>query len=73
LRYAAEMHKYIEGILTNLYLIVINKVSMDEVMRLLNETEDPLLNLKRTYNLLLSEQWKLFNCEIMKYNRCTKR
>jgi len=72
LRYAAEMHNYIEGILKMSYLIEINKVSIDEIMRLLNETEDPLLNLKRTYNLLLSKQWKLFNCEIMKY-RCTKR
>jgi len=73
LRYAAEMRNYIEGILEMSYIIVTNKVSIDEIMRLLNETEDPLLNLKEAYNLLSSKQWKLFNCEILKYSWCTKR
>jgi hypothetical protein len=73
--YAAEMRNYIEGILKMLYLIGIGKVSIDEIMYSLNETEDSLLNLERTYNLLLSKQRNLFNCEIMKkdLNWCTKR
>ncbi len=73
LHYAAEMRNYIEDILEMLYLIEINKVSIDKILNLLNETEDPLLNLKRTNNLLLSEQWNLFDCEIMKKDWCTKR
>jgi hypothetical protein len=55
------------------YLIVINKVSIDKIMNLLNKTGDPLLNLKETYSLLLSEQWDLFDCEIMEKKWCTKR
>ncbi len=70
---AAEMCNYIKGILKMSYLIEINKVSIDEIMNLLNKTEDPLLNLKETYNLLLSEQSKLINCEIMKRDWCTRR
>ncbi len=73
LHYAAEMRNYIEGILKMSYLIEINKVSIDEIMNLLNKAEDPLLNLKETYNLLLSEQWNLFDCEIMKKDWCTRR
>jgi hypothetical protein len=73
LHYATEMNKYIEDILKMLYLIGINRVSIDKIMDLLNKTEDPLSNLKETYNLLSSEQEKLFNCEIMKKDWCTKR
>jgi len=71
--YATEMRNYIEGILRMLYLIVINKVSIDKIIGSLYGTEDPLLNLEETYNLLSSKQWELINCEIMKDNRCTKR
>ncbi len=72
LHYAAEMHNYIGGILKMSYLIGINKVSIDEIMNLLNKTGDPLLNLKETYNLLSSKQWELINCEIMKRYWCTR-
>jgi len=73
LDYATEMSKYIQDILKMSYLIVINKVSIDKIIGSLHGTEDPLLNLKETYNLLSSEQEKLFNCEIMKDDRCTER
>jgi hypothetical protein len=73
LHYAAKMSMYIEDILKMLYLIGINRVSIDKIMDLLNRSEDPLSNLKETYNLLLSEQWNLFKCEIMKKDWCTKR
>ena len=75
LNYATEMSKYIEDILKMLYLIGINRVPIDKIMNLLNKTEDPLSNLKETYNLLSSEQLKFINCEIMKkdWDWCTKR
>ena len=73
LHYAAEMRNYIEGILKMSYLIVINKVSIDEIMNLLNKTGDPLLNLRETYDLLSSKQWELINCEIMKRDWCNGR
>ncbi|MFZ8801336.1 MAG: hypothetical protein ACO2ON_04155 [Candidatus Nanopusillus sp.] len=74
LHYAAKMRDYIEGILKMSYLIGINKVSIDKIMNSLNKG-DPPSSLKETYNLLLSEQKKLFDCEIMKkdWDWCTKR
>ena len=71
--YATEMRNYIEGILKMSYLIEINKVPIDKIMDLLNRPKDPLLNLKETYDLLLSEQEKLFDCEIMKRDWCNGR
>ncbi len=73
LHYAAEMYNYIGGILKMSYLIEINKVSIDEIMNLLNKTGDPLSSLKETYNLLSSKQWELINCEIMKRDWCNGR
>ncbi|MDT7890636.1 MAG: hypothetical protein RQ869_01025 [Candidatus Nanopusillus sp.] len=73
LHYATEMRNYIEGILKMSYLIEINRVPIDKIMNLLNKTEDPLSNLRETYNLLSSEQWDLFDCKIMKKDWCTKR
>jgi len=73
LHYATEMRNYIEGILKMSYLIGINKVPVDKIMKLLNKNEDFLSNLKEAYNLLLSEQWNLFDCEITKRDWCTKR
>lgn len=73
LHYATEMRNYIEDILKMLYLIEINRVPIDKIMDLLNKTKDPLSNLRETYNLLSSEQWALFDCEIMEKKWCTKR
>ena len=70
--HAEKMRNYIEGILKMSYLIVINKVSIDEIMNLLNRPKDPPTNLEEAYDLLLSEQKKLFDCEIMKKDWCTE-